>query len=464
MPEEILLKIFFSGLSEDYWQGRNHIPLNVSHTNHALRRLALSSPCLWTKIGFSLDDDDDDGTDVDEGLQTRAACTAKLFELWIERSGSSPLICTTEVSRFGRMAERIFRLLLREQWRLRSITLAFEYIGSSRPGFHFDLTNMPNLQKLDLAFMDDEEEVFTLDLSHSKQLRHLNLRQTRSHRWREITKSIQGQQLLHLRLDLEDSPRDTFLITSLTMFPQLAHLDLRLTFNYGISLLSEMPNASPILLPKLRVLKLGIGCGDLLNYFTAPSLVSLDTYDSTMTDLNEEGLIIYEYLQRSNPPLETLKLAFTYLPNRDLLRNILRELHTVQIFIINHRNSRTSYTELDDLHNHSQINDLWSLLSINSPSTACLLPNLSRLAYYRSCQDAYKKRKEQVIIIADMLVSRWKYSPDFCFQGKHEYVREGPSKNFYCLLENMKDIRDCVSNGCSMIIKDLQDYIEEIRK
>ena len=84
MPEEILLKIFFSGLSEDYWQGRNHIPLNVSHTNHALRRLALSSPCLWTKIGFSLDDDDDDGILLEDPgilgiLDKLAAFNAALF-------------------------------------------------------------------------------------------------------------------------------------------------------------------------------------------------------------------------------------------------------------------------------------------------------------------------------------------------------------------------------------------------
>ena len=86
------------------------------------------------------------------------------------------------------------------------------------------------------------------------------------------------------------------------MFPQLAHLDLRLTFNYGISLLSEMPNGYPILLPNLRVLKLGIGCGDLLNYFTAPSLVSLD-----IPMFKEIEFLAYEFIQRSKPSLEIMR-------------------------------------------------------------------------------------------------------------------------------------------------------------
>ena len=68
MPEEILLKIFLLGTSKYDRQKGNMIPLNISHTNRALRQFALSSPCLWAKIYLFLDAEDDS----DERLSTRA--------------------------------------------------------------------------------------------------------------------------------------------------------------------------------------------------------------------------------------------------------------------------------------------------------------------------------------------------------------------------------------------------------
>ena len=103
MPEEILLKIFLLGTSKYDRQKGNMIPLNISHTNRALRQFALSSPCLWTKMSFTLDDDDDDDDDETydgERLYTRAEHTAKLFELWIERSRNAQLDCKIEVLAF----------------------------------------------------------------------------------------------------------------------------------------------------------------------------------------------------------------------------------------------------------------------------------------------------------------------------------------------------------------------------
>ena len=61
-----------------------------------------------------------------------------------------------------------------------------------------------------------------------------------------------------------------------------------------------------------------------------------------------------------------------------------------------------------------------------------------------------------------MLVFRWKYSPDFCFRERYEYIEEDHSNDFYYILENMKNIRDCVSNGYSLIIKSRQDYVEDL--
>ncbi|PAV19929.1 hypothetical protein PNOK_0486300 [Pyrrhoderma noxium] len=224
------------------------------------------------------------------------------------------------------------------------------------------------------------------------------------------------QQLTEFKLRIHTNPNDIQFITSLGLFTNLTRLEITNHIS-GHYVLEHFSSSPPILLPNLRFLGL-CRAKHVLKCVNTPSLVSLGISDAIRSDINEGGLILYEYLQRSNPPLETLKLEFSHLPNRNLLRNILRQLSTVQSFIIKHSDECFD-PSLNDLQDYSQINDLWSLLSINSPSTGCLLPNLSRLAYYRSCQDAYKRRKEQ---------------------------------------GNM----NCVSNGCSMIIKDLQDYIEEI--
>ena len=62
------MKIFLLGTSKYDRQKGNMIPLNISHTNRALRQFALSSPCLWAKIYLFLDAEDDS----DERLSTRA--------------------------------------------------------------------------------------------------------------------------------------------------------------------------------------------------------------------------------------------------------------------------------------------------------------------------------------------------------------------------------------------------------
>ena len=351
-----------------------------------------------------------------------------VLELWIERSRNAQLDCKIEVLAFKRMAEQVFRLLLRERYRWESITLAFKRTITFGPGFHLALTNMPSLQKLNLTFMTDEKETLTLDLSRSKQLRHLNLKQMRNRRWREITKSIQGQQLLHLQLDLEDSPRDTFLITSLTMFPQLAHLDLRLTFNYGISLLSEMPNGSPILLPKLRALKLSVGCGDLLDYFTAPSLVSLDI---VMYPGTEEKA--YEFIQRSKPLLEKMRWLVYGDLDIERIRSIFHKLHVIKTFILYQFDP--NYTDTTKF--------LWQLLSTKSPYGRMLLPNLKKLdfnlRYIFSWSE--KELRKLVLLLASMVLSRCRYTRDFTL-----HLGDICLGKAFKSLENFEDIQKRIFN------------------
>ena len=443
---------FYGGRGERYW-GR-YIPtlLAISQTNHVFRELVLNDSRFWSTLTISM---------FGPCLRPTSHGFINLFKLFIKRSGERSLNYGIEVHTNQDLYNDIIELLLREQHRWQSVTIyIFDERKVTRSNFQMRMTNMPLLQKLSLTFHDSKDRIEGpfLDFSNSKQLRCLDLDIDKHIEWKKIAETIHSQQLTEFKLRIHTNPSDIDFIVSLGLFTNLTRLEIINRKNV-YSIFEHFSSSPPILLPNLRFLELYLA-NHLLKCFITPSLVSLGISHAIRSDINEGGLILYEYLQRSNPPLETLKLEFSHLPNRNLLRNILRQLSTVQTFIIKHSDECFD-PSLNDLHDYSQINDLWSLLSINSPSTGCLLPNLSRLAYYRSCQDAYKRRKEQVIIIADMLVSRWKYSPDFCFQGKHEYVREGPSKNFYCLLENMKNIRDCVSNGCSMIIKDRHDDIEE---
>ena len=433
------MKIFLLGISKYDWQKKNMIPLNISHTNRALRQLALSSPCLWTKMSFTLDDDDGDDDDDDdetydgEQLYTRAEHTAKLFELWIERSRNALLNCCIVTKTFARMADRIFSLLLREQWRWQSITISFEDLvfQDHDDGFSFAVTNIPNLQKLDLTFMLGGEDVLTLDLSRSRRLQYLDLKQMNSHRWREISETIYAQQLTHLYLELLDSPRDDFLITSLTMFPRLAHLELIMYFKHEPSL-GELSNAPPVLLPNLRVLKLGVACGDLLNYFTTPSLVSLDIPMCAGTEVRA-----YEFIQRSKPSLEVVEWMVWGDLDIDQIRSILHELHTLKKLIL--YNWDKAYIDKTML--------LWQLLSINSPDDGVLLPNLKELEYSMSYRWGEERLRKLVILVADMVLSRCQYTRDFTLHL--DDIDLGKALKG---VENFESVRECISNGCNVTI------------
>ena len=453
LPDEILLHVFFFCLMDtDERRGerewKRYIPtlLTISHTNQIFRELVLNESRFWSTLTISMYKSDFHPTEP--GF-------VKLFKLFIKRSGTTNLNYEIKVDTEQYRYWDIIRLLLREQRRWQSVTINFFHMRKFvRQHHQMKMTNMPCLQKLSLNLRDRKGWIGPplLDFSRSKQLRCLEIDETTYIEWKEVAETIHIQQLTDFKLRLNRQRDDIDFITSLSKFTNLTRLEVWV-HSYDTSwIVKYFERFPPVLLQNLRSLILGTAVL-LVQCFNTPSLLSLDV------SLEDKGPLLYEYLQRSRPPLETLKLKMAILPNKDLLPNILRELSTVQTLIIKHYFERSCYAEPYDLHDRPQINDFWSLLSIG-PSY--LLPNLSRLVYYRHRRDAYEKRKEQAIILADMLVSRWKYSPDFSFQGQYEYIEEDHSNNFYYILENMKNIRDCMSNGCSLIIKSRQDYVEDL--
>ena len=92
MPDDVLLYIFLLGIQDDFEsRGEPEIfsmPLNISHTNRAFRRLALSSPSLWSILYITI------GLNLDEAGEQEQRTKARgegLLRLWVERSGNALL-------------------------------------------------------------------------------------------------------------------------------------------------------------------------------------------------------------------------------------------------------------------------------------------------------------------------------------------------------------------------------------
>ena len=55
LPEDVLIQILLYKPElkgpENKWNSGMRTLLSISHTNRALRRLALSTPCLWSTLG-----------------------------------------------------------------------------------------------------------------------------------------------------------------------------------------------------------------------------------------------------------------------------------------------------------------------------------------------------------------------------------------------------------------------------
>ena len=105
MPEDILTHILLYGIADDF-ETKNYeytelFLLVISHTNQALRRFALSTPCLWSTL--YIDTCCNKISRGDDGL-------LNLFRLWIERSGDSLLNYKIIVYTYMQAIDDIFEL------------------------------------------------------------------------------------------------------------------------------------------------------------------------------------------------------------------------------------------------------------------------------------------------------------------------------------------------------------------
>ena len=421
LPEDVLIQILLYKPKfewpEKEWNSEMRTLLSISHTNRALRRLALSTPCLWSTLTIEIGllmyyvNGDNDPEKARRVMRARNEGALNLFRLWIERSGEVPLNYKIDVRGNTPAANDLINLFFEQRYRWRSAKVIFGKIPPHLPFPSSGLKNMPCLQNLSIT-IKNLNAVFQLktniDLSESTQLRNLYLKWVNSSLWRTIMDTIHTQQLTELELVLTPDVHtrdisDPYILTSLGSFTNLKRLYIELN-RPGYFNSDEVWNGPPVLFPNLRVLILYESREEILEHLNTPSLVSLFLH------LGVDGEHhIRNFLRRSSPPLETMHISMYRREGDDFLR-ILEEVPTVKTLSL-------AYDLLDRRTN--KLHDFWSFLSINDSSMDVLLPELTEL-YCHIVQYLSTDLIEEVILFSEALLSRRKYSKNFRFYGEFE--------------------------------------------
>ncbi|PAV14826.1 hypothetical protein PNOK_0937900 [Pyrrhoderma noxium] len=377
LPEDVLIQILLYKPKfewpEKEWNSEWRTLLSISHTNRALRRLVLSTPCLWStltiEIGLLMYYVKGDKDSRERAMRARNEGVLILFRLWIERSGEVPLNYKIDICGNTPAANDLINLFFEQKYRWRSAKVSFSRRPLRIPSS--GLKNMPCLQNLSITGLNADFQLETdIDLSESTQLRNLCLKWVNSSLWRTVMDTIHTQQLTELQLVLapDGHTRDIsgpYILTSLSSFTNLKRLYIDSRPGYFNS--HEVWNGPPVLLPNLRVLILYEFREEILEHFNTPSLVSLFLHIK-----GDEEHHILNFIRRSSPPLETMHISVYRLEGDDFLR-ILEEVPTVKTLSLRHT--------LSDRRNN-KLHDFWSFLSINDSSMDVLLPELTELYFH----------------------------------------------------------------------------------
>ena len=256
LPEDVLIQILLykpkikqpkkEWRPKKEWNSEMRTLLSISHTNRALRRLALSTPCLWATLGIIEIGSPVYDFNEDEDLMEKARDEGvlNLFRLWIERSGEVPLNYKIDIRGITPAANDLINLFFEQKYRWRSAKVLFAEGSSHLPIPSSGLKNMPCLQKLSITSLNDKFQLKKdIDLSESTQLRNLCLDRVNSSLWRTVMDTIHTQQLTELQLDLAPNARtrdisDPYILTSLGSFSNL-NVSLSNSANPVISILTK---------------------------------------------------------------------------------------------------------------------------------------------------------------------------------------------------------------------------------
>ena len=164
LPEDVLIQILLykpkikqpkkEWRPKKEWNSEMRTLLSISHTNRALRRLALSTPCLWATLTIEIGllmyyvNGDNDPEKARRVMRARNEGVLNLFRLWIERPGEVPLNYKIDIRGITPAANDLINLFFEQKYRWRSAKVLFAEGSSHLPIPSSGLKNMPCLQEL----------------------------------------------------------------------------------------------------------------------------------------------------------------------------------------------------------------------------------------------------------------------------------------------------------------------------
>ncbi|KAH8118837.1 hypothetical protein DFH11DRAFT_1540937 [Phellopilus nigrolimitatus] len=297
-------------------------PLNVSHVCRAWRDITISNPILWSKFRLYGDADSEPALhnqedSIDNTFHPRFEAAIEAWEVWLVRSGSSPLDIGIDVQWSLDDSERITKLLtmtLSHQKRWKHINIIFPDGGT------FTMYDMPLLESLSIgvnAVREDglsEDFDVCLDLSRSSRLKDLRINQVLCLRRQPPALG----NLRHLTLCY-----GTYTLKTLwDVFVQTVRFTPQLQVIRVLGLpVSDVPDATEVILPLVREatfflteLENSHALSRALDQLIMPSLEELDI-DAYSEDTNAGPSSICacakSLLLRSKCSLTTLRLSLS---------------------------------------------------------------------------------------------------------------------------------------------------------
>ncbi|KAJ7472644.1 hypothetical protein FB451DRAFT_1250241 [Mycena latifolia] len=193
LPEDVVAEIFTAALPSD----RNSVmsgaesPLLLCHLCRAWRRLALSTPRLWTTLHI-----------VAPGTPSKLLEIDKCIDAWLSRSGSLPLsisIARSQTAAFGFDVSKLVETLIRFSNRWNHLHLLLSLHSSFKPLATLSADDVPLLQSVVIDGPDIESDTMSF---MSTNLLRLSLRQPHFR-----YPPVRWGQLRHLSIGYNADPR-----------------------------------------------------------------------------------------------------------------------------------------------------------------------------------------------------------------------------------------------------------------
>ena len=412
-------------------------PLNASGVAARWRRVALTSPRLWSCISFRTSDHPDD-TNNKHFIRSLECCKA-----WIERSGAVPLRLWVTSFSYIKPVNILTHDVLRNQ-RHRFVEahlfLNFGHLVRNSDASVLSLASLPKLESLTVAHMPTlRERALTIDLSHSQSLREVTLHG--NIHIAAIRSSLTAlKRFTYAKLNDVSVVCKPTLSDALRVFcnaPDLEEAYLQGSYAYGNMWLDTQRIRAGCLRKLSLILDKSVDPGTIyiLDQLTLPALedAEFNFQRTSNRGLQPTRHSILSLFQRSEPPLKRLSVGGGCIDDLDLLA-------------ILHLSPTLRCLELM-CHVFADLRRFLDEMTLRPDSTTNLCLELDTIVFYACPWGASGQG------MADMILSRFSdyYSDDgSAFTGKLRKVclyRTG-----YLHLWQDEAMQDCVQEGLDLDI------------